>query len=163
MVMEKSWSMRNWPKVTEFCDQSWNFTNFPPNCTKFVLFVTSTKLSRNLESPHSRTFSAKRHECKVGKKDGHGKVIFCQVCGNPDIVYKALKNLVAGCYRSCTCINIIQVIIEMVEWTSLILLVVLEVIGSQTVAKSSDRVPWSLFSLVCVFLCDNVLHNNLTA
>ena len=30
MVMEKSWNMKNWPKVMEFCDQSWNFTNFAP-------------------------------------------------------------------------------------------------------------------------------------
>ena len=22
--------MENWPKVMEFCDQSWNFTNFAP-------------------------------------------------------------------------------------------------------------------------------------
>ena len=26
-----------WPKDTEFCDPAWNFTNLPPNCTKFVL------------------------------------------------------------------------------------------------------------------------------
>ena len=30
MVMEKSWNMKNWPEVVEFCDQSWNFTNFDP-------------------------------------------------------------------------------------------------------------------------------------
>ena len=30
VVMEKSWNMKNWPKVIEFCDQSWNFTNFAP-------------------------------------------------------------------------------------------------------------------------------------
>ena len=28
VVMQKSWNMKNWPKVMEFCDQSWNFTNF---------------------------------------------------------------------------------------------------------------------------------------
>ena len=28
MDMEKSWNMRNWQKVMEFSDQSWNFTNF---------------------------------------------------------------------------------------------------------------------------------------
>ena len=27
---EKSWNMKDWPKVVEFCDQSWNFTNFAP-------------------------------------------------------------------------------------------------------------------------------------
>ena len=30
MVMEKSWIMKNWQKVVEFCDQSWNFTSFAP-------------------------------------------------------------------------------------------------------------------------------------
>ena len=30
IVMEKSWNMKNLPKVMEFCDQSWNFTNFVP-------------------------------------------------------------------------------------------------------------------------------------
>ena len=29
-VMEKSWNMKDWPKVMEFCDQSLNFTNFAP-------------------------------------------------------------------------------------------------------------------------------------
>ena len=24
MVMEKSWNMKNWPKIMEFCYQSWN-------------------------------------------------------------------------------------------------------------------------------------------
>ena len=28
MVMEKSWNMKKWPKVMEFCDNSWNFINF---------------------------------------------------------------------------------------------------------------------------------------
>ena len=51
----------------------------PPNCTKFVFFWSSKKLSSDLESPR---FSAKRCECKIEKRDGHGKV-FCQVCGNP--------------------------------------------------------------------------------
>ena len=23
MVMEKSWNMKNWPKVMDFCDRSW--------------------------------------------------------------------------------------------------------------------------------------------
>ena len=30
VVKEKSWNMQNWPKVMEFCDKLWNFTNFPP-------------------------------------------------------------------------------------------------------------------------------------
>ena len=40
MVMEKSWNMTNWPKVMEFCYQSWNFTNFAPNCNKFVCLLS---------------------------------------------------------------------------------------------------------------------------
>ena len=30
IVMEKSWNIENKPKVMEFCNQSWNFTNFAP-------------------------------------------------------------------------------------------------------------------------------------
>ena len=71
MAMEKSWYMNNLPEVMEFCDQSWNFTNFAP---KFVKnFVAAKKLSSNLESPHFPTFSAKCCECRIGKRDGHGK------------------------------------------------------------------------------------------
>ena len=44
--MERLWNMKNWPKVMEFCDQSWNFTNFVTefyqNC---ILLVTTKKLS----------------------------------------------------------------------------------------------------------------------
>ena len=36
-------------------------------------FVTAKKLSSNLESPHFPMFSAKCRECKIGKRDGHGK------------------------------------------------------------------------------------------
>ena len=72
--MEKSWNMKNWPKLMEFCDQSWNSTNFTPNFIKFVFFVTTKKLSRNLESPHFLTFSAKCCECEIRKGYGHGKL-----------------------------------------------------------------------------------------
>ena len=36
--MEKSWNIRNVPKVMEFCFQSWNFTHFAPELygTKLV-------------------------------------------------------------------------------------------------------------------------------
>ena len=36
MVMEKSWKLKNWPKVMEFCDQSWNLPILPLKCTKLV-------------------------------------------------------------------------------------------------------------------------------
>ena len=80
MVIEKSLNMKNWPKVMEFCDQSWNFVishgillNLPSNFIKFVCFVTAKKFSRGLESLHFPMFSPKCRECKIGKRDGHGK------------------------------------------------------------------------------------------
>ena len=76
----------------EFCDQSWNFTNFAPKFDKICrFFVNAKKLSSNLESLYFLLFSTKCHKCKIGKRDGHGKSrnghgkIFCQVCGNPVI------------------------------------------------------------------------------
>ena len=62
MVMEKSWYMKN---------QSGNFTNFAQNFNQFIYFIVSTKKSSsNLESPH---FPTKCRECKIGKRDAHGK------------------------------------------------------------------------------------------
>ena len=61
------------PKVMKFWDQSWNLTNFAPNCYQICMFfVTVKKLSSNLESPHFPMFSAKCRECKFGKRNGHG-------------------------------------------------------------------------------------------
>ena len=74
MVMEKSWNMTNWPKVMEFCDQSWDFTNFPCRFYQIcIIFVTAKKLSSYLESLHFLMFAAKCRECTIGKRDGHGK------------------------------------------------------------------------------------------
>ena len=77
----------------------------PPNFTKFVyFFVTAKKLSSNLESLYFPTFSTKCRECKIGKRDGHGKSrnghgkvmekMFCQVCGNPvnDKIGRAMES-----------------------------------------------------------------------
>ena len=70
-MVKKSWNMKNWPKVMEYCDQSWNYT-------KFVFFlVTAKKLSRNLESQHSDFFR------KMSRIQIQG-LLFCQVCGNPN-------------------------------------------------------------------------------
>ena len=64
----------NLPKVMEFCDQSWNLTNFAPKFYQIcIFFVTAKKLSSNRESLHFLMFSAKCCECKIGKRDGHGK------------------------------------------------------------------------------------------
>ena len=72
--MGKSLNMKNWPGVMEFCDQSWNFTNFAPELHHICIFlVTNKKLSSDLESPHFPMFSAKCCEYKIGKRDGHGK------------------------------------------------------------------------------------------
>ena len=38
-------------------------------------FVTTKKLSSDLESLHFPRFFAKHCECKIGKRDGHGKVM----------------------------------------------------------------------------------------
>ena len=51
MVMEKSLNMKNWPKVMEFYDQSWNFTNFNPELYQICMsFATTKKLSIDVES-----------------------------------------------------------------------------------------------------------------
>ena len=55
--MEKSWNMKNWQKVLEFCDP---VIKFYQCCPQFVLnlyfLVTTKKLSSNLESLHFITF-----------------------------------------------------------------------------------------------------------
>ena len=72
MVIEKSWNMQKWPKV---CYQLLNCTNFAPELyVNFKFFVTTEKLSICVESPHFSVFSAKCHESKIEKKDGHGKL-----------------------------------------------------------------------------------------
>ena len=55
----------------------------------FFFFATTKKLSMNVGSPHFLKFSSKCPECKIDKRDGHGKLrnghgqIFCQVSGKP--------------------------------------------------------------------------------
>ena len=67
MIMEKAWNMNNWPKVMKF----WNFT--PELYEICKIFATTEKLSINVESLHFLMFSAKWRECKIEKRDGHGK------------------------------------------------------------------------------------------
>ena len=58
----------------EFCDHSWNFTIFAPRFYQIcIIFVTTKKVCSNLKSLHFPTFPAKCSECKIGKRDGHGK------------------------------------------------------------------------------------------
>ena len=66
MVMEKSWTMKN-------VLSHGVLTIFPPNCAKLVFFGHHQEINYNLESLHFQKFSAKRRECKIGKKDCHGK------------------------------------------------------------------------------------------
>ena len=46
MVNEKSWNMKNWPKVMEFCYQSRKCNNFAPKMYQIcILFAVTKKLS----------------------------------------------------------------------------------------------------------------------
>ena len=64
----------NWPKVMEFCDQSWNYTNFVPELYQIcTFFATSKNVSIDVESLHFLMISAKCREFKINKRDGHGK------------------------------------------------------------------------------------------
>ena len=52
--------MKNWPKVIEFCDQSWKFTNFAPEFDQMCAsFAAIKKFCINLENLHFPTLSAK--------------------------------------------------------------------------------------------------------
>ena len=58
-------------KSYEFYNRSWTFYQF---CHELNLFFTTTKkLSIDVKSLHFQTFLAKHRECKIGKRDGHGK------------------------------------------------------------------------------------------
>ena len=86
MVMEKSWNMKKWTKVMEFCYQSWNFSNFDPKMHQICMFfVTTKKLSIIVESLHFPPNAKLRREMvmenwqMVMEKSWK---ICCQVCGN---------------------------------------------------------------------------------
>ena len=49
----------------------------PPNCVKFVNFLSPKKLSSYLEILQFPTFSGKCRECKTGNRDVHGKSRNC--------------------------------------------------------------------------------------
>ena len=86
--MEKSWNEKNWQKVVEFCDQSWNFTNFAPEFYQ-ICFADNKKLSVCLESLHFLTFSAKCRKCGLLAEKrswkSYGKFVekFCKICRDP--------------------------------------------------------------------------------
>ena len=62
-------------KLMEFCDQSWNFTNFALNFTKSVPFFADIgKFGISLECLHFPTFPEKSTiNAKLVQRDGHGK------------------------------------------------------------------------------------------
>ena len=100
MVREKSGNMKNWTKVMEFCDQSWNFTNLVPKLCQICIFLVPTKkFSSNLESPHFPMFSAKCLECKIG---GGGGI----VRENQEMVKeKSWKNILSSLWEPCNYLN----------------------------------------------------------
>ena len=45
LKMKFLWNMQNWPKVMEFCYQSWNFTNFAPKLSEISMFLPPPRKS----------------------------------------------------------------------------------------------------------------------
>ena len=99
MVMEKSWNMKNWPKVMEFYEQSWKFTNLAPKLYLIskVFFAATKKLCIDVESPHFLTFSAKCHEGKIENRDGHGKLRN----DHGKVMEKSWKNMLSSLWEPC--------------------------------------------------------------
>ena len=54
--------------------------------------VTTKILSSDLESTHFLTFSVKRCECKIGKRNGHGK----SRNGHGKAIEKSWKNILSS-------------------------------------------------------------------
>ena len=64
------------PKVMEFCDELWNFTNFAPELYQICALLLAsdiTKFSIGFGSPHFTTFAAKCREWDIEQGGGHGK------------------------------------------------------------------------------------------
>ena len=96
MVIEKSWNLKNWPKVMEFCDSVMKFYQFCFNLYYIYIFlVTTKKLRSHLESPHFLTFSAKRRKLKIKERDGHGK----SRNGHGQVMDKSWKNILSSLWE----------------------------------------------------------------
>ena len=67
-----------------------------------VFFAATKKLSIDVESPHFLTFSAKYHECKIEKRDGHGKLRNDHGKVMEKYVVKSVGTL-QGCQYTCFC------------------------------------------------------------
>ena len=65
-VMKKSYNMKNWQKVMEFCDQSWNVDVFVLEFYKICAFFADIgKFTISVENLYSPTLSAKCHHCEI--------------------------------------------------------------------------------------------------
>ena len=73
MVMDKSWNMKKGQKVTEFCDQSWNFTPEFYQMNFMVFFADFQKYIISLESKHFLPFLQNVAHAKFAQRSGHGK------------------------------------------------------------------------------------------
>ena len=66
MVLEKSWNIKTWQKVNEFCKLSWNLTIFTLEFdTINAVFVAIKKFSISTKSLYFPNFSAKYSEHKI--------------------------------------------------------------------------------------------------
>ena len=85
--------MKNWSKVMEFCDQSWNFTNFAPKLCQICLdLVTTKKLSSDLECPHFLMF--------FPQNDANAKSGIKMVMENQEMVMeKSWKNILSSLWE----------------------------------------------------------------
>ena len=59
-------------KSMEICDKSCNFTNFAPKFYQICIFFVIAKKNEQ-KSRKSPTFSTNCRDCKIWKRDGHGK------------------------------------------------------------------------------------------
>ena len=69
LVMEKASDIINLQKVMEFCDQSWNLTNFSHEFDQIcTFFLDLEKSSISLESLHFTNFSADCYDAKFEQR-----------------------------------------------------------------------------------------------
>ena len=87
--------MKNWPKVMEFCDQFWNFTNFAPGFYQIcIFFVAIKKLCSNLESLHMLFFPQNVANAKLRRE---------MVIENQEMVMeKSWKNILSSLWEPCS-------------------------------------------------------------
>ena len=84
MVMGKSW------KSHEILLSVMELYKIAPRIVPNLYFLATTKkLSSDLECLHFPKFSTKRHECKIRKRDGHGKSRDC----HGKVMEKPWKNM----------------------------------------------------------------------